>query len=229
MCALATWTTGYIQSAADETVDITHKPANDEALQTKRPPKTRAVAEGRFRELLEAAPDAIIEVDRQGRIVLLNAVTEKLFGYSREELLAAVGRAALNRAPANDREGVRYAEEERADVFTFTLAKSERDYSPTTMYRDYALSPDLVHWESQSTTSEESATGQRYINHRQQETHVLLFAREHNDGDVGAQPYFFLGPARYVSHQGSRPIAFTWKLDHPMPADFFEAASVVAH
>jgi len=149
--------------------------------------------------------------------------------YSREELLAAVGRAALNRAPANDREGVRYAEEERADVFTFTLAKSERDYSPTTMYRDYALSPDLVHWESQSTTSEESATGQRYINHRQQETHVLLFAREHNDGDVGAQPYFFLGPARYVSHQGSRPIAFTWKLDHPMPADFFEAASVVAH
>ena len=68
-------------------MDITHKPANDEALQTKRPPKTRAVAEGRFRELLEAAPDAIIEVDRQGRIVLLNAVTEKLFGYSREELL----------------------------------------------------------------------------------------------------------------------------------------------
>ena len=41
----------------------------------------------RFRELLEAAPDAIIEVDRQGRIVLLNLVTEKLFGYTREELL----------------------------------------------------------------------------------------------------------------------------------------------
>ena len=44
-------------------------------------------SERRFRELLEAAPDAIIEVNQDGRIVLLNRVTEKLFGYSREELL----------------------------------------------------------------------------------------------------------------------------------------------
>jgi PAS domain S-box-containing protein len=44
-------------------------------------------AEQRFRELLEAAPDAIIEVDEEGRIFVLNQVTEKLFGYSREELL----------------------------------------------------------------------------------------------------------------------------------------------
>jgi PAS domain S-box-containing protein len=44
-------------------------------------------AESRFRELLEAAPDAILEVDREGRIVLLNAVAERMFGYSRAELL----------------------------------------------------------------------------------------------------------------------------------------------
>ena len=47
----------------------------------------QATADRRFRELLEAAPDAIIEVDREGRIVLLNLVTEKIFGYTREELL----------------------------------------------------------------------------------------------------------------------------------------------
>jgi PAS domain S-box-containing protein len=52
-----------------------------------RSPKMSEFADSRFRELLEAAPDAIIEVDRQGRIVLANAVTEKLFGYTREELL----------------------------------------------------------------------------------------------------------------------------------------------
>lgn len=41
----------------------------------------------RFGQLLDAAPDATIEVDREGRIVLLNKVTEQLFGYRREGLL----------------------------------------------------------------------------------------------------------------------------------------------
>jgi superfamily II DNA or RNA helicase/HKD family nuclease len=148
--------------------------------------------------------------------------------YTRDELLAAVGLGTLARPPRNDREGVREAKGERADVFTFTLAKSQEDYSPTTMYRDYAISPELIHWESQSTTSESSATGQRYIHHVEQGSRVLLFCRETNNGDFGAQPYFFLGPARYVTHTGSRPMAITWKLDRPMPADFFEAASVLA-
>jgi PAS domain S-box-containing protein len=44
-------------------------------------------AERRFRELLEAAPDAILEVDASGAIVLVNAAAEKLSGYSRAELL----------------------------------------------------------------------------------------------------------------------------------------------
>ena len=44
-------------------------------------------SERRFRELLEAAPDAIIEIDQDGRIVLLNRVTEKMFGYARAQLL----------------------------------------------------------------------------------------------------------------------------------------------
>jgi PAS domain S-box-containing protein len=54
---------------------------------TERDASVRLKAESRFRELLEAAPDAIIEVDRDGRIVLLNAVTEEIFGYPRAELL----------------------------------------------------------------------------------------------------------------------------------------------
>jgi PAS domain S-box-containing protein len=59
----------------------------ERVTEKERQARGEARIERRFRELLEAAPDAIIEVDREGHIVLLNLVTEKLFGYSRQELL----------------------------------------------------------------------------------------------------------------------------------------------
>ena len=49
--------------------------------------RKRLRGERRFRELLDAAPDAIIEVSREGRILVLNGMTERLFGYQRRELL----------------------------------------------------------------------------------------------------------------------------------------------
>jgi len=58
-----------------------------ESTKTAREAQLRRKADTRFRELLEAAPDAIIEVDREGRVAILNAATEAMFGYTREELL----------------------------------------------------------------------------------------------------------------------------------------------
>jgi PAS domain S-box-containing protein len=56
-------------------------------MERERAARIEMQAERRFRELLDAAPDGIIEVDREGRILTLNAVMEKMFGYGREELL----------------------------------------------------------------------------------------------------------------------------------------------
>ena len=113
-----------------------------------------------------------------------------------------------------------------ADAFLITLKKSDRDYSPTTMYRDFALSPSLFHWESQSTTSSTSPTGQRYIHHRERGSHILLFVRQAKTNALGTSPYVFLGPADYVSHEGDRPMAITWRLRQPMPTEVYQASTV---
>ncbi len=115
-----------------------------------------------------------------------------------------------------------------SDLFFITLEKAEDHYSPTTMYRDYAISPDLFHWESQSLTSVESLTGQRYLRHRATGSHVLLFVRQHKHEAGRTAAYTCLGAADYVSHQGSRPIAITWRLRIPMPDDFFREAKVAS-
>ncbi len=148
--------------------------------------------------------------------------------YQREEILAALDYAHLKRVPRSFQAGVVYEPKWPADAFLVTLKKSQADYSPTTMYRDYAISPSLFHWESQSTTSVASPTGQRYLHHASRGSHILLFTREQRIDDLGTTPYTFLGPATCVSHTGDRPIAITWKLAYPMPSDVYLVASVVA-
>lgn len=146
--------------------------------------------------------------------------------YTRAQAFAALGHYTLTRRPAGgSREGVVYLEDKMADVFLITLNKTEEHYSPTTMYKDYAVNETLFHWQSQSTTSASSPTGRRYIEHEQQGGKVLLFVREYNKVEGVTQPYIFLGPARYLSHEGSRPMSITWELDHPMPPGFFLKAN----
>ena len=93
------------------------------------------------------------------------------------------------------------------------------------MYRDYPISPTLFHWESQNTTSVASPTGQRYLNGS---STVLLFCRTEHKGEYDTAPYLLLGPASYVSHEGERPIAITWRLQNDKPSTFFASATLAA-
>ncbi len=145
--------------------------------------------------------------------------------YQREEILSALDHASPSNLPGNFREGVVYVPSLNADALLVTLNKSGKDRSPTTMYKDYAISEDLFHWESQSQTSIQSPTGQRYVTGS---SRVLLFARHDAKDDLGTTPYTFLGRARHVTHTGSRPIAITWRLDDPMPPELFNAAKAIA-
>jgi superfamily II DNA or RNA helicase/HKD family nuclease len=145
--------------------------------------------------------------------------------YSRDEALAAFGMENLNGTFGS---GVRWVPSDQADVFFVTRVKSETHFSPTTMYADHAISPTLFQWESQNNTAERSATGQRYINHRELGTSVHLFVRETKtaDGTLGTPPYLYAGPMTYLSHSGERPMRILWQLDHALPADVFRAAKV---
>ena len=137
--------------------------------------------------------------------------------YTRLEILAA--------SQSNDRvkvrpwrEGTFHDHQLHADFFVFTLDKTSGQFSPTTRYRDYAISRDLIHWESQSTTRAESPTGRRYQHHVSTGNHILLFARL----SVDERAFVFLGPATYVSHVGEMPMAITWRLRHSLPGDLFQ-------
>jgi superfamily II DNA or RNA helicase len=141
--------------------------------------------------------------------------------YSRLEILAAMGSGGDGKTP-EWREGVKWDVESKTDILLITIDKSAASFSPNTRYRDYALSPNLIHWESQSTTAVSSPTGQRYLNQRTAETNVALFARRVNT----ERSFVFLGLADYVQHRGDRPIAITWKLRQSLPGDLFAQFAV---
>jgi superfamily II DNA or RNA helicase len=144
--------------------------------------------------------------------------------YTRVEILGAFGIGATARV-APWQSGVYWANVAQADLLAFTLDKTSGGFSPTTRYKDYAISRDLIHWESQSVTRAGSPTGQRYQHHAARGTSVMLFARGRSD----ERAFYFLGPAMYMKHESDQPMAITWRLHHPLPGDLFAAfAAAVA-
>jgi superfamily II DNA or RNA helicase/HKD family nuclease len=138
--------------------------------------------------------------------------------YSRAEVLAAFDAVDDRGAPRSHREGVLWHQPTATDLLFVTLKKSEALFSPTTRYRDLALGPSLFHWESQSTTTAASATGQRYIHHEARGSRVLLFVREQRRQGSVTEPFVCLGFATYESHEGERPMAIRWRLEREIPA-----------
>ena len=144
--------------------------------------------------------------------------------YTRLEILAAFG-IGEHAKVAPWQTGVYWAKDAAADLFAFTLDKTTGQFSPTTRYRDYAISRDLIHWESQSATRADSETGRRYQQHEALGSSVMLFGRLRSDD----RAFWFLGPATYVKHESELPMAVTWRLDHPLPGDLFaQFAAAVA-
>ena len=145
--------------------------------------------------------------------------------YSRAEIEAAFG-ILRDDAPWIHREGVLWHEPSQTDLLFVTLNKSESLFSPTTRYRDLALGPALFHWESQSTTTAASPTGQRYIHHETRGSRVLLFVREHRRHGTVTEPFRCLGFVSYESHEGERPMAIRWRLEREIPTAWLQGMAL---
>jgi superfamily II DNA or RNA helicase len=172
-------------------------------------------------EILELLSDRVSYVDHP--LELANVPLAAHARYTRVEVFSAfaVGEGAK---PQTWQTGVWWEPQSQTDLFAFTLDKSVGGFSPTTRYRDYAISPELIHWESQSATAADSDTGRRYIRQREEGTNVLLFARLRTTD----RAFWCLGPATYVSHEGERPIAFVWKLQNRLPAELYTSFAAAA-
>jgi hypothetical protein len=171
-------------------------------------------------ELLTLLEDRVVHLHRP--LGLLQPVPLQVHAnYTRDEVLTAFGALTVS-APFSLQSGVYWHEPTQTDLLFVTLQKTEKDYSPTTRYRDYAVSDQLFHWESQSVTAAASSTGQRYLTHERGGSNIVLFIRT-TKTDVGnrTMPYFCAGRARYASHRSERPIQITWQLHDPLPGDVF--------
>jgi len=137
--------------------------------------------------------------------------------YTTNQILAGLDYYNETKSPSF-REGAKHLKDKNLDIFFITLNKSEKDFSPSTLYDDYAINETLFHWQSQSKVTETSETAIRYKTHRQTGHQIALFVREYKKENGYTSPFVFLGTADYIKSEGSKPVSFTWKLREEMPA-----------
>ena len=147
--------------------------------------------------------------------------------YGYREVMAHFGQATFEGSGTTG-VGVVRLKESRTYLHFLTFRKEERDFAPTTRYKDYPITPDRLHWESQVTTTQDSSRGQDYLHFRERGCTILFFARMEKKENGATSPFLFLGPASDLLHyEANRPIQMIWQLAHPMPAALFESARAV--
>lgn len=139
--------------------------------------------------------------------------------YTRDQILAAFGMNTFEKASSN-RIGVGVAEnkELNTELLFINLVKSEENFSPTTMYDDYAINEYLFHWQSQNAAGPDTSKGLSYIKHKENKKKILLFVREKAKDEFGnTMGYVFVGEGILNEHYGAKPMNIKWKLNEPLP------------
>ncbi|MBE0505010.1 MAG: DUF3427 domain-containing protein [Desulfuromonadales bacterium] len=141
--------------------------------------------------------------------------------YGGKEIQAVFGKANLVTSGQTG-VGVFHFPEFKTYVLLVTFQKTEKEFSPSTMYADYPISRELMHWESQANTAQHHMDGQNLIHHQQRGYTILIFARDQKKRNNVTVPFTYLGPVDMVSYECDRPIKMVWRLRYSMPVEMFE-------
>lgn len=137
--------------------------------------------------------------------------------YTRDQILAAFKLSTFEKK-SSSREGVAENSNLNTELLFINLIKSEEDFSPTTMYDDYAISETLFHWQSQNSTRPDLGKGLTYINHQKINKKILMFVREKaKDENGNTMGYVFIGEANFKENEGEKPMNIKWELHEPIP------------
>jgi hypothetical protein len=144
--------------------------------------------------------------------------------YSSKEINAIFGADAFN-GRGSTGVGVIHFEAQKVIVHLVTFEKNEKQFSESTMYRDFPTAPDMLHWESQANTTQASKIGRIYANHEALGYRILFFTRIRKEAAKGVtSPFLFIGEGKFLDATGNRPIAIRWQLHHPMPMAHYREA-----
>ena len=137
--------------------------------------------------------------------------------YTRDQILTAFSFSSFEKKSSN-REGTAENKVLNTEILFINLIKSEENFSPTTMYDDYAVNELLFHWQTQNSARPDLGKGLSYVNHKKTEKVILLFVREKAKNEFGnSLGYVFVGEGELKDYNGSKPMSINWELNEPMP------------
>jgi superfamily II DNA or RNA helicase len=181
-------------------------------------------------EIIEILELLIDKIDFMERSISLpyNQPLKLHSRYSRDQILAAFGLSTFDKKSSN-REGVAENKKLNTELLFIDLIKSEKDFSPSTLYQDYAISETVFHWQTQNATSPEKGKGLSYINHKSADKIILLFVREQNEDEYkNTMGYVFLGDATMIDYYGAKPMSIKWQLNEPLPPYLWKVSAKMA-
>lgn len=125
--------------------------------------------------------------------------------------------------------GTQYNKERKFAIVFVTLNKSDKEYSPSTLYEDYAISANQFHWQSKNDITIVSEEGQRIIQQPYNDWKYILFVRDSKKDEYGnTNAYYCLGFINYHESYGECPINVIWDVEKPIPGFILESAKAVS-